>query len=211
MGTRVWTQAALLGLMALGGCSSGGGGGSNDPGLLLGSWRRLDPVSRQVESQLTFDKDGRVQVQAGVGSTAAAGLYEADDDSLVIESTDARDGLRYRDSWPYRVSQDRLIVRVLEPSGGHDGIKGTWRGSFHTDRLETTGWRRMATVTWVITFRADNTVRLEESSENGPIQVEGTYQTVGGNAYQATFSQGVEPFSVIFSLADDVIGDLYVR
>lgn len=224
---RVWWTAAVLAAL-LAGC--GGGGGDNDPDLLLGSWRKLDPVSRAVQAQLTFDPGGRVSVQAEGASSASAGLFEADDAHLVIESTDASDGMRYRDRYPYKVSKDRLIMRVLEPTGSHDGIVGTFKGAFSSTVLGPTGsWDKAFSVTWAITFRADDTVRLVETpvgtgtpsgGSNGsgddapggaPVALEGTYQTIGPNAYQTSFATSTETLTLNFSLADGVIGDLYVR
>ena len=220
---RVWWTVAVLAAV-LSGC---GGGGDNDPDLLLGSWRKLDPVSRAVQAQLTFDPGGRVSVQAEGASSASAGLFEADDAHLIIESTDASDGMRYRDRYPYKVSKDRLIMRVLEPTGRHDGIVGTFKGAFSATVLGPTGsWDKAFAVTWTITFRADDTVRLVETPDGsssppagstGPgdgsaaVALEGTYRTIGPNAYQTSFATSTETLTLNFSLADGVIGDLYVR
>ncbi len=221
---HVWWTAAVLAAV-LGGC--GGGGGDNDPDLLLGSWRKLDPVSRAVQAQLTFDPGGRVSVQAEGASSASAGLFEADDAHLVIESTDANDGMRYRDRYPYKVSKDRLIMRVLEPTGSHDGIVGTFKGAFSATVLGPTGsWDKAFSVTWAITFRADDTVRLVETPDSAgspatgsgddspgaaPVALEGSYRTIGPNAYQTSFATSTDTLTLNFSLADGVIGDLYVR
>lgn len=203
MRTR-WMWVALA-AVTLAGC---GAGGENDPSQLLGNWRRLDPRTRTMVSQVSFDKDGRVVLQQE-GFSPAQLLYQADDATLALETTDSETAERVKSSMPYSVTEVRLVLNALTPSGSHDGIVGTWKAKFRDERLDVDGrWTVAADFEWTIQFRADQTLRFTEtSSDRAPVAVEGSYQTIGPNAYEATIGDVLKTFS----LADDVIGDLFVR
>lgn len=113
------------------------GGDPGPGGDLGGSWRELpyasddtpDPIDQRTV--WTFNDDGTYE-RGAAGATPEVGRYEVDGaDVTIIQQDDA--GTEHRYTVTYYASDDRLLLGVLEPDGGADGVVGSWRGHVDND------------------------------------------------------------------------------
>lgn len=196
----------VLGVL-LAGSSIATVGCSDDPEVLVGTWRdqanAFDTSAPSVGERqvLSFLADGTIVV--GRSGASSSGTYTVDSD-LVTIVTPRQDASPDSQTTTFYESDTRLVLDVMTREVAGDGVIGTWHGA----RVNNG-----STVDTTVTLRADRTGRFEshDSASGGGIGIETSWEQQGDDlVVRAT----VSPDQLITFYAthvDGVLGRSYER